>query len=117
MTSKRTSQELRNPELAADKSEVNLLSIALFGGLLVFACLVAMSILAGLFSFYYHREAGLDQPDQTQDVRRSRRVGIARRHGHNLHIGQPARWADERGDGGAADHGTYPAFEVFWGSW
>lgn len=62
MTSSDSSQELRNPELAVDKSEVNLPSIALFGGLLVIACLVAMSILAGLFSYYYHREAGLDQP-------------------------------------------------------
>ncbi len=89
MTLKQSSQELRNPELAVDKSEVNLKAIALFGGLLVLACLVAMSILAGLFSFYYHREAGLDQPSSplvapgTRNLPPEPRLQLA--PGHEIH--------------------------------
>ncbi len=89
MTSNQNPQELRNPELAVDKSEVNLKAIMLFGGLLVIACLVAMSILAGLFSFYYHREAGLDQrasplvPSGTRTLPPEPRLQLA--PGHEIH--------------------------------
>jgi len=89
MTSNRNSHELRNPELAVDKSEVNLKAIALFGGLLLIACVVAMSILAGLFSYFYHREASLDQPPSpliapgTRNLPPEPRLQLA--PGHEIH--------------------------------
>jgi hypothetical protein len=62
MIANQNNTEPRNPDVSTDKSEINLKAIVLFGTLLVLACLVSMSILAGLFTFYAHREARLDQP-------------------------------------------------------
>lgn len=62
MIANQNNTEPKNPDVSTDKSEINLKAIVLFGTLLVVACLVAMSILGGLFTFYLHREARLDQP-------------------------------------------------------
>jgi len=62
MTEENRDNELRNPDIAVDHSEVNLKAILLFGILLVLGCVVSMGILAGFFSFLLQREVRTDQP-------------------------------------------------------
>jgi hypothetical protein len=62
MTEEEHNQDLRNPEIATDQSEINVKAILLFGVLLVLACLVSLAILAGFFSFLHQREVRNDRP-------------------------------------------------------
>jgi hypothetical protein len=61
-------QEAKNPENVQEKRDLNAKAIVLFGGFLLAACLVAIVILGGLFSYFLRREMGLDQSSSPLSV-------------------------------------------------